>query len=79
MNIKYIYPNGAFYLFIKLPETNSDDVTFCERSLHDYQTCIVPGSAFGKSGAGYVRISFANSLETVKAGIKKIKDIMNSL
>lgn len=79
LNIKYIYPNGAFYLFIKLPETNSDDVTFCERSLHDYQTCIVPGSAFGKSGAGYVRISFANSLETVKAGIKKIKELMNSL
>ncbi len=79
LNIKYIYPNGAFYLFIKLPDSYSDDLTFCNRSLHEFQTCIVPGSAFGKAGAGYVRISFANSLETVKAGLKQIKELMNTL
>lgn len=79
LNIKYIFPNGAFYLFIKLPDTYQDDVTFCNRSLQEYQTCIVPGSAFGKSGVGYVRISFANSLETVKAGLKQIKELMNTL
>ena len=63
-NIDYIYPEGAFYVFIDLSKiknnfkyTNSFSIEFCEKFLEDYNVAIVPGIAFGIDS--YVRISYA--------------------
>ncbi len=79
LTLEYIYPDGAFYLFVKLPVSNISDVDFCNKLLNENNTCIVPGSAFGTCGSGYVRLSFANELETVKKGLDQIKNLINSL
>ncbi len=79
LNIEFLFPEGAFYLFIKLPDINLSDVEFCNKLLNEYNTCMVPGSAFGKSGSGYVRVSFANELETVKSGLKQVNELINNL
>lgn len=73
LGLKYIVPEGAFYLFIKLPE-GTDDVRFCNDLLYNYSVCLVPGSGFGNAGKGYVRISYANNLDTVLKGI----DLLNT-
>lgn len=73
LGIRYVVPDGAFYLFIKLPE-GVDDVKFCNELLYDYSVCMVPGSGFGSAGKGYVRISYANNLDTVLKGI----DLLNT-
>lgn len=76
LGLGYISPDGAFYLFIKLPE-HINDVDFCNNLLYDKQVCVVPGSGFGKAGTGYVRVSYANKLETVLKGIKSIHETIN--
>ena len=77
--MEYLNPGGAFYLFIKLPLVGITDVEFCNKLLYDYNTCTIPGSAFGKSGSGFVRLSFANELETVKNGIDQVNLLINEL
>jgi aspartate aminotransferase len=71
LGLNYIKPEGAFYLFIKLTE-GIDDVSFCNELLYEHSVCLVPGSAFGTSGKGYVRISYANTIDTVVKGINII-------
>ena len=71
-NISYVNPQGAFYVFIRLPECGMSDTEFCNRLLNEYLTCVVPGSAFGSSGKGYIRISIANRIEEIILGIENI-------
>lgn len=65
-------PNGAFYVFFKIP--SEDDWEFCNRLLDEKYVAIVPGSEFGMRG--YVRLSYATSLEDIKKGIERIKDFV---
>lgn len=78
LGLEYIVPEGAFYLFIKLPE-GVNDVDFCNDLLYQKYVCVVPGSGFGKAGMGYVRISYANELATVLKGIELIHQTINEL
>lgn len=78
LGLEYIVPEGAFYLFIKLPE-GVNDVDFCNDLLYQKYVCVVPGSGFGKAGTGYVRISYANELATVLKGIELIYQTINEL
>lgn len=73
LGLTYIVPEGAFYLFIKLPG-EIDDVSFCNDLLYNFSVCLVPGSGFGSAGKGYIRISYANNLDTVLKGI----DLLNT-
>jgi aminotransferase len=73
LGLTYIAPEGAFYLFIKLPG-EIDDVSFCNDLLYNFSVCLVPGSGFGSAGKGYIRISYANNLDTVLKGI----DLLNT-
>jgi aspartate aminotransferase len=72
---------GAFYLFVNVQEAMQrkdlkDDVTFCEALLDETGVALVPGTAFG--AAGYVRISFAASLETLEEAIRRIGSFVES-
>jgi aspartate/methionine/tyrosine aminotransferase len=77
LKLEYLDAKGAFYLFIKL-SNGIDDVIFCDDLLAKKNICIVPGSAFGNAGKGYVRISYANETAIVKQGIYIMAKFMNT-
>jgi aminotransferase len=65
-------PEGAFYCFPDVRSTGLDPETFVTRLLHEEKVACVPGDAFGPSGSGYVRCSYANSLENIQEAVRRI-------
>lgn len=66
-------PNGAFYVFAKLPEKfGTDDVKFATALATEGKVAVIPGSYFGAGGQGYLRISYATSMENIKEALKRI-------
>ncbi len=74
-NISVFKPKGAFYLFINISKIELDSVQFCKDLLEQKGVACVPGLAFGMDG--YVRFSFATDLNSIKEGIKRIKDFVS--
>lgn len=70
--VKIIPPQGAFYFFLDLRSLNMLSVEMCEKILEEYGVGLVPGSAFGKEGEGFIRICIAASDAAVEAGFRKI-------
>jgi aspartate/methionine/tyrosine aminotransferase len=65
-------PQGAFYCFLDLRALKMNDVEMCERILEEKSVGLVPGSAFGEQGEGFIRMSIAASDEEVEMGFRKI-------
>ncbi len=65
-------PKGAFYVFPNIKSLGISSLEFCSRLLEE-GVSTTPGSVFGESGEGYVRMSYATSLETIGEAVKKIK------
>jgi len=63
-------PDGAFYLYINIKEVNPDSMTFSKELLAEQGVAVVPGIAFGLDG--YIRLSFANSIDVIRDGIGRI-------
>ena len=72
-------PSGAFYIFCDIRGTGLDDETFALRLLKEHGVAVVPGSAFGKCGAGYVRLSYATSLDKIKLAVERIGGMLAAL
>jgi aminotransferase len=72
-------PGGAFYVFPSIKSTGMTSEQFAEELLLSEKVAVVPGSAFGESGEGYVRCSYATSLEQLQEAVKRIERFMNSL
>ncbi len=70
--VKVIPPQGAFYFFLDLRALNMPAVEMCERILDEEGVGLVPGSAFGEEGEGFIRMTIAASDEDVEAGFRKI-------
>jgi len=70
-NISCYDPDGAFYLFINIKKISNDSMKFCSDLLEQTGVALVPGLAFGMEG--YVRLSFATSMENIVDGINRIK------
>ncbi|XJS10521.1 aminotransferase class I/II-fold pyridoxal phosphate-dependent enzyme [Aerococcaceae bacterium WGS1372] len=67
-------PNGAFYLFIKIPSWfEGDDMDFCLKVAHEAKVGLVPGQAFGEAGKNYFRLSYAASLEKLEKAVDRIE------
>ncbi len=79
IGIKTLLPEGAFYVFADLRGFGIDDEVFCERLLYEKKCAIVPGSAFGESGKGFARISYAYSLKHIRTALERIEDFVKSL
>lgn len=71
-------PQGAFYCFPCIKSTGMTSDEFCERLLMDKKVALVPGTAFGENAEGFVRVSYAYSVEHIKTAIEKIKEWVNS-
>ncbi len=69
--IKPLKPRGAFYLFCDISKTGLDSLKFCEQLLAEAKVAVIPGGPFGSDG--YIRISFATDMETLRKGAEKIK------
>lgn len=70
--VRVIPPQGAFYFFLDLRALNMPSVEMCERILEEEGVGLVPGSAFGEQGEGFIRMTIAASDEDVEAGFRKI-------
>lgn len=67
-------PNGAFYVFAKLPaKFGDDDVKFATALAEKGKVAVIPGAYFGAGGKGHLRISYATSLDNIKAAVDRIK------
>jgi aminotransferase len=69
-------PRGAFYAFPSIAVTGMSDEQFCESLLLEERVAVVPGSAFGASGAGFVRASYTNSYENIEQALERIRRFM---
>lgn len=67
-----INPEGAFYLFAKLPARFSDSEAFCTDLAHADHLAIIPGTAFGDVGEGYVRMSYAASTDQLHQAVARL-------
>lgn len=65
-------PLGAFYVFPSIMSTGMASDEFCERLLIEEKVLVVPGSAFGDCGAGFIRATYANSMENIIEALKRI-------
>ncbi|MCS6849357.1 MAG: aminotransferase class I/II-fold pyridoxal phosphate-dependent enzyme, partial [Anaerolineae bacterium] len=66
-------PRGAFYAFPSIAKTGMSDEEFAEKLLMEEQVAVVPGSAFGAGGAGYVRMAYAQSYEKIEQALERIR------
>jgi len=77
LGFKIIKPDGAFYIFAKIPEGyNQDSFKFCQDFAREKAIAIIPGVAFGKYGEGYVRLSYAASMDTIETAMTRLKEFM---
>ncbi len=65
-------PDGAFYLFVNIKKVSNDSMQFAKDLLADKGVAVVPGVGFGSEG--YFRFSFATDEETIREGIKRIRE-----
>ena len=72
MGIPCFEPEGAFYIFPNITKFGLSSEEFCTRLLQEEKVAVVPGNAFGDSGEGFVRISYAYSLKQLKEAMERI-------
>lgn len=72
MGLECFEPRGAFYAFPHVAHTGWDDETFCELLLREDHLALIPGSAFGESGTGFIRASYASSEANIEAALERL-------
>lgn len=77
--IHCIKPKGAFYIFANIKDLKISSSEFSQALLEQFQVVVVPGSAFGESGEGYIRMSYATSNENIVEATERIKLFINSI
>ncbi len=79
MNIECFEPYGAFYVFPSIKEFGMSSEEFAQRLLEEEKVAAIPGNAFGDSGEGYLRISYAYSLDNLKTAMERLKNFVAKL
>ena len=79
MGLDCFEPYGAFYVFPCIKEFGMTSEEFAERFLAEEKVAVVPGTAFGDSGEGFLRISYAYSLENLKEAIGRLERFVHKL
>ncbi|NLP26993.1 MAG: aminotransferase class I/II-fold pyridoxal phosphate-dependent enzyme [Clostridiales bacterium] len=72
-------PEGAFYVFPSIKSTGLSSEAFCERLLYEEKVAVVPGNAFGESGEGFIRVSYAYSLKHLIEALKRIERFVKKI
>ena len=71
-------PEGAFYALCDITGTGMSDIEFAYRALEEAQGQLIPGSLM-EGGEGFVRISYATSMENIEEGVRRLSNWLNSL
>ena len=77
MGLSCFEPKGAFYCFPCIKSTGMSSEEFVEKLLMEEKVAVVPGNAFGASGEGFIRCSYASSMENIKEALKRIESFIN--
>lgn len=76
MGLPCFEPEGAFYVFPCIKSTGMASMEFCEKLINEKKIAVVPGSAFGASGEGYVRVSYAYSIAHLTTSLDRIREFL---
>ena len=76
MGLPCFEPEGAFYVFPCIKSTGMTSEEFCEKLIYEKKVAVVPGSAFGVSGEGYVRVSYAYSISHLTTALDRIREFL---
>ena len=79
IGIESFEPEGAFYIFPKIGDYGLTGEEFCNKLLYEYKCAIVPGNAFGQSGEGFARISYAYSIKHITQALERIEAFVKTL
>lgn len=79
MGLECFEPEGAFYIFPSIKKFGMSSEEFATRLLNEEKIAIVPGSAFGECGEGYLRVSYAYSIEELKEALGRLKRFISRL
>ena len=78
MGLPAVVPKGAFYIFPDIRATGMDDETFALKLLKEHGVACVPGSAFGPCGAGFVRMSYATSMDKIELAVSRMGEMLKA-
>ncbi|NLM13749.1 MAG: aminotransferase class I/II-fold pyridoxal phosphate-dependent enzyme [Epulopiscium sp.] len=76
MGMDCFEPLGAFYVFPSIQKTGMSSEEFCTKLLYEQKVAVVPGTAFGESGEGFIRCSYAYSIDNIKEALRRIEKFM---
>ena len=76
LGLKCFEPKGAFYIFPDITSSGMTSEDFAEKLIRSERVALVPGTAFGESGKGHVRCSYATSIEKISAALKRIEKFL---
>lgn len=79
MGLKCFEPKGAFYIFPNISNTGLTSEEFAEQLLLKQHVAVVPGTAFGQCGEGFIRASYATSVDNISEALKRIQKFLNTL
>ena len=79
MGMDCFEPKGAFYCFPSIQRFGLSGEEFCERLLYAQKVAVVPGSAFGDSGEGFIRVSYCYSTDHIKEALRRIGEFLKTL
>ena len=79
MGLKCFEPFGAFYVFPSIREFGMTSEEFATKLLEEEKVAVVPGTAFGACGEGFLRISYAYSLENLKVALDRMEHFISRL
>jgi aminotransferase len=76
IGLECLEPLGAFYVFPSIKKTGLTSMEFANKLLEEQEVAVVPGTAFGDSGEGFIRVSYAYGMETLKIALERISKFM---
>ncbi len=79
LGLECFTPQGAFYVFPCIKSTGLSSAEFCEKLVYNKKVAVVPGDAFGECGEGYIRVSYAYSLNHLREALKRIEEFLEDL
>lgn len=79
MGLECFEPEGAFYVFPCIKSTGMTSAEFCEKLIYSKKVAVVPGNAFGESGEGFVRVSYAYSLQHLTTALSRIREFLDEI
>jgi len=79
IGLKTINPEGAFYIFPDIKSTGLDSYTFAKKLLNDESVAVIPGSAFGSEGEGFIRCCYATKMEDLQISVERIRRFISRL